>query len=328
MTKRIKPLVFLLVAALLVLMVGLIRFRYQNDQSADTPDIDKTLASDFLVFQNEETDMYGVQDAGGRIVIEPVWPALEFASDETCIAAMEVEGSLVYGMLDLEETIRIPFVYAKITQPAKNLLVAVTAADATKVLYDLSGTPLFSEAWDSCQIEGETLVLTHGQHQYTALLSKDGARMTTVKPQVTVGGFPLRFSFDEEALAKVHDYRIYPKIAELTEQYLNALLSGDLSQIYSYTSSDSYDKLVLTNFLTDSTLSQITVSEVTTDETGAVYEYSCLLSIKYQSGTTQPGEDSTVSASYRIFMKSGADGNLLLTDFANQTEASAPSDPS
>ena len=118
-----------------------------------------------------------MRNENDRVLVDAEWNSLSFAGEQTLLVSRRTGGALRYGMIQINENVRIPFAYSSITPLTGQILAAVTAEDEKTILYNTEGQQLLSQAWDSCVAEDGVLRLMSGTAQYTAEVSGSTIRM-------------------------------------------------------------------------------------------------------------------------------------------------------
>ncbi len=337
MNQRTKLLVGILMLMLLLLLAGLIRVALETTKSAgSSPHADNSAAHTAVtseIFQDPETGLYGVRDTLEHVLVEPRWRQLSFASDTTLIAADRIGGTLLYGMLDLEETILVPFACRTIASFSPSLLQATLQADDTVIFYRTDGSPVFENAWDSCTRKGDVLELQRGRDLYVARITENvptrdlyveqimgnGLTMTELHLKTAVAGCPVAFDIPRSSIAEARSYTVFPQISELMTQYLTAVVTNDYAPVYSLANAESYNAVIREGLFTSKTLNRIAVQSVTADETDTIYRYTCRVTLYYTAETPEPEVAPREAAmNLTVTMQCGTDGTLQLSGCTDQ----------
>ena len=323
MNQRTKLLVGILSVMLLLLLAGLIRFALETTKSAgSSPHADNSAAHTAVtseIFQDPETGLYGVRDTLEHVLVEPRWRQLSFASDTTLIAADRIGGTLLYGMIDLEETILVPFACRTIASFSPSLLQATLQADDTVIFYRTDGSPVFENAWDSCTRKGDMLELQRGRDLYVAQITGTGLTMTELHLKTAVGGCPIVLDIPRSSIAEARSYTVFPQISELLTQYLIAVVTNDYAPVYSLANAESYNAVIREGLFTNKTLNRIAFQSVTADEKDTIYRYTCRVTLYYTADTPEPDAAPREAAmNLAVTMQCGADGSLQLSGCTDQ----------
>lgn len=317
MTRRIRLLMLVLAVVIVALGTGLIKLNLDTTQ--DTGDSKTTQPAGregYYIFQDDDTGLYGVRNENDRVLVDAEWNSLYFAGEQTLLVSRRTGGALRYGMIQINENVRIPFAYSSITPLTGQILAAVTAEDEKTILYNTEGQQLLSQAWDSCVAEDGVLRLMSGTAQYTAEVSGSTIRMTAVTMRTVLAGEPLYFSFDAEDLAGVESYTVLAQLAQLSQQYLKAMLRQDYSDVYSITAADSYSAVIDEHRMQNRYFTSMTLLDTEWDESEPVLRYACTFRFCYRLKT-----DAGVvpqASNLILRMRRDADGLLLLYSVEEQ----------
>ncbi len=320
MTRRIRLLMLVLAVVIVALGTGLIILN--QDTSLDTGDSKSTQPAGregYYIFQDDDTGLYGVRNENDRVLVDAEWNSLSFSGEQTLLVSRRTGGALRYGMIQINENVRIPFAYSSITPLTGQILAAVTAEDEKTILYNTEGQQLLSQAWDSCVAEDGVLRLMSGTAQYTAEVSgstRSTIRMTAVTMRTVLAGEPLYFSFDAEDLAGVESYTVLAQLAQLSHQYLKAMLRQDYSDVYSITAADSYSAVIDERRMQNRYFTSMTLLDTEWDESDPVLRYACTFRFCYRLKTDVGVVPQASNLILR--MRRDADGLLLLYSVEEQ----------
>ena len=122
MTKHMRLVVSVLFIVIIVLAVAITRFYSSTGKSTELsgtqPAIEKILDDDKSgnhIFQND-SGMYGIIDSNERVIVYPEWNELKFTESGLCIASKRIRGKMLFGGIDYEGNISLPFVYSDISR--------------------------------------------------------------------------------------------------------------------------------------------------------------------------------------------------------------------
>lgn len=175
MNKRTKLIVSLLFAVIIILAAAITRFYVSVPDNMQTEvgqaEIVRTVDTDSAgntIFSDGKGG-FGVTDSG-RITALPEWHGLTFASSGICIASKKIGGQLLYGCIDYEGNIIIPFIYSSIekhTLDNMTVYCAESVADGTDVLYNENFIPLMRQPCKSCSFSGNEIIISDDTGIYT-----------------------------------------------------------------------------------------------------------------------------------------------------------------
>ena len=193
MNKNTRLIVSVLFIFIIVLAVAITRFYSGSEKiaynDASQPDVEDVVEYDpetgNCIFRTGD-DLFGIKDANNRVIVSPEWSDLRFTKSGFCIASKHLSNNKdLYGCIDYEGNITIPFVYSDIReekfyiyskdktdpQPSRYLFIAKTNNDNDYVVYDSSFKPCFSQAWKKYKTDGATLDLYTNKGEYSYIVS-------------------------------------------------------------------------------------------------------------------------------------------------------------
>ena len=184
MNKRTKLIVSLLFIVIIILAAAVTRF-YSSvpdevSGGVNQPEVARRLASDSEgndIFE-DSSGLCGVLDSRDRVIVAPDWLELSFAGDNTCIASKRIGGRVLFGCIDFEGNVTVPFVYSSITPHQTSdftFYIAEAAADGQFVVYDGSFTPMFRQSWTGAKFTDGKLILVDKGGIFTYGITKNGA---------------------------------------------------------------------------------------------------------------------------------------------------------
>lgn len=208
MNKRTRLIASLLFAVIIVLAAAIIKFYVSvpdNTQSMENQaEIVRTFESDSYgnVIFSDGNGGFGIANAG-RIVAVPEWHELYFADDKICVASKKIGGKLLYGCIDFEGNIILPFIYNSITNYTVgnfDIYCAESSADGSYVLYNKNFMPLFRQSWDSCSFSDEETILSDKTGIYTYSVSSGEMLFKTASLSGDIMGFPYNLNIYSRVL--------------------------------------------------------------------------------------------------------------------------------
>lgn len=196
MNKHMRLVVSVLFIVIIVLAIAITRFYSGADRNSggggNAPAIEKRLDTDSYgnrIFQ-DTSGLCGIIDTSDRVVVSPEWQELKFTETDLCIASKRIRGKELFGCINYDGNIIVPFVYSsieRIRSAGRTLYFAHTSDKNLTVVYDSDFTPCFSRAWDSCKADGGTLILTSGSGTYSYSVTDKGL----VFKHASIGGSTL-----------------------------------------------------------------------------------------------------------------------------------------
>lgn len=237
MNKHTRLLATLLFAVIIILAVAITRF-YRND-TGDTGvgggsvDVAKLLETDSAgnrIFQ-DSSGSCGLIDSSERLIVAPEWQELKFAGEDRCIAAKRIGGRTLWGCIDYEGDVSVPFIYSSIIRRevgGLELYTAESAEDGTTVLYSSSFIPFSGRAWQSCALRSDELTLSSAVGDYIYCVS--GGEL--LFKRATVSGSVMGKDYTVDIVSRV-------LLSKLTVPMIEKMTAGAGSYIqYAFTGDD------------------------------------------------------------------------------------------
>ena len=233
MNKRTRLIVSLLFIGIIVLAVAITRFYSRTEKSADSSksqnDIVKRLnfdSSGNRAFKNDE-GLVGIFDSSERIIVYPEWKSIKFTNNkDICIASKDIHDKELYGCIDYEGNIVVPFVYSNIdlkSSAERVFYIADTADKKSSVVYNSNFDPCFSRAWDSCEYESGELTVKEGNDSYVYLVKNS----VFIFKKATVNGNVLDLPYTVEVNASGLTVPMIKKINEYIGKYVGFVYERD-----------------------------------------------------------------------------------------------------
>ena len=236
LNKHTKLIISLLFAVLIIFAFAVTRFYFSvPDETGGKGNQDIVATrlnsdSDGNTIFGTGDGHYGLIDSQGRVFVAPEWTELNFAGDDRCIASKNIGGRTVYGCIDYDGNIIVPFVYSKITERRVEQYDFYTAENADSgetVVYDSSFVPCFRRAWEGCTFDGSEMKLTSGKNSYIYTITPEGFPFTGA----SLSGEALSCGYDIDVTSRVLLSKLtVPMLEKMTADvgtYLEYAYTGD-----------------------------------------------------------------------------------------------------
>lgn len=233
MNKHTRLIVSLLFIGIIVLAVAITRFYSRTEKSAVSSGaqtvIEKKLnfdGSGNRAFQNSD-GLVGIIDSSDRVIVSPEWQSIKFTNNkDICIASKRVRGKELFGCIDYEGNIVVPFVYSNIdpVSSAERVLYIAQAADkSSSVVYNSNFDPCFSRAWDSCKYSSGELTVTAGSGSYTYLVRNS----VFIFKNAVIDGTVLDLPYSVNVMTSGLTVPMMEKISEYVGKYIEFAYQRD-----------------------------------------------------------------------------------------------------
>lgn len=315
MNKHTRLIVSLLFIGFIVLAAAITRF-YSNSEKISVSSGSQTVIAKKMAIDGAENRIFqasdgsiGIIDSSERVIVSPEWKSIRFTNGEMCIASKDIHGKELFGCIDYEGNITVPFVYSDISPVSganQMFYIARTSDNKKSVVYDNDFTPCFSRAWDTCEYSAGRLSASSENGDYTYLVKSDGFALSTasVKGSVLDHSYTLTASGYQGLTAPMIE-----KMDSATRKYIEYAYKGNSDVLSDIDKTD--DAVFLTIFpeehnITSKRLTDITSATIKhkTSAEGVSY-YSVIISAttsivyKNQEGKTKRlRDDYTASVEF------------------------------
>ena len=236
MNKHTRLVVSVLFIVIIVLAVAITRFYSNSAKSTDTGDtypvIEEKLDTDNegnRIFRGGP-ELYGVIDLRERVIVSPEWQKLSFAGKNTCIASKRIRGKNLFGCIDYEGNIIVPFVYSSIS-PVKvggqTFYSANTFDKNTIVLYDENFIPCLSGTWTSLNASSNELLLTSDNGSYTFSAGEHGLTFKEARLKGSCMNFPYELKVTSRVLLSKLSVSMLEQMASGVSRYIEYAYTGN-----------------------------------------------------------------------------------------------------
>ena len=221
MDRRMKPLILLLLMALLCLtaeMNGLAQEAFQRSQKDKETQIIPPTATYLYVKEG----FWGVRTGSGRVIMEPKWYLLRMMGEDTLIAKQSPRQGGKFGIVDYSGAVIVPFVYDEINYTGNDLWTATLTEKDHSVyhLYHGDGTLWSDTAWDGCASAGAILSLQSGTNTCFARLGDTSLSVCGWHSEHQVGLHTLTMDLDENQLARCPSPDVLLHLGDTAAKYL------------------------------------------------------------------------------------------------------------
>lgn len=238
MNRHTRLVVSVLFFVIIVFSISLTRSYFDGSRdTADAPvpvEIIRRLDEDSAgnrIFEGSGS-LYGIVDSNNRVVAAPEWDELQFAEGSKCVASKRIGGKLLWGCIDYDGNIVVPFIYSSITRYNSGDFVfyaAKSAADSSIVIYNETLAPCFRNSWERVQVRGSDVQLgiKSAELSYTAGENGLVCKKAVVSGEVLNCGFTVNM-YSRILLSKL-DCTTILSITDAVEKYIEYAYTDDRS---------------------------------------------------------------------------------------------------
>jgi hypothetical protein len=215
-----RLIVSVLFIVIIVLAIAINRFySYTDDISGNgkvQPAIAKKLGTDTAgnrIFL-DSNGHYGILNPNEHLIVSPEWNTITFTDGELCIASKRLKNKNLFGCIDYEGNVKVPFVYENIERlniSDQTLYLAKISGEKKCVIYDADFAPCFSRSWDDCSLDhNNQLVLTSGSAVYKYVVTAN----ELIFKDALIKGTTLDRSYEFEITSRVLLSELSPSAIE------------------------------------------------------------------------------------------------------------------
>lgn len=340
MNKRTRLIASLLFIVLIVFAAAIIRF-YVNvpeDMHNDTgqAEIVRTVDTDNsgnIIFNNGSGGFGIARD--GKITAAPEWLELRFAGSGICIASRKFGGKILYGCIDYEGNIIIPFVYKSIEKKVTDVSTIYCAecdSDGSYVLYDENFMLLLRQSWDSYSIDKSEVIVTDNAGVYNFSISSYGLIFKSATVSGEIMDCPYSFNVYSRVLLSKLTVPMIEKMTAGAEKYLEYAYTFD-NELLSWFESENRrnfipafkddPRIISRNLLG---ISEVHIYSVSSDD--GIPKYDILINadteIIYYD---ESGEKKSLNDNYRLTVKFSGSSESDFHAVSGKFELDSPAYP-
>ncbi len=229
MNKRMKFLFAVLFIVIVVLAVAIARFFSDTGQKTDAGGtqavISRRLEKDSsgnLIFQ-DSSGLYGIADSNDRVIVSPEWKKLTFTESDICIAEKHIGSKDLLGCISYEGNIIVPFIYQSIERNSINGCTFYTAkvySDNSVIIYDSRFSPYLTEAWESCEVTSDGIILKSHKGTYSFYAAQNGLTLNKASLSGTVSSSEYNMEITSKLLLSKLSVPMIETMADNAEKYL------------------------------------------------------------------------------------------------------------
>lgn len=236
MNKRTKLIVSLLFVIIIILAAAITRFyvitpedmQSENNQTEIVTTVD-TDSNGNIIFGNGK-GVFGIADSN-RITAVPEWNEISFAGNGFCIASKKIGGTLLYGCIDYEGNIVLPFIYSSIKKNTVGKSVIYCAEnnfDRSYVLYSEKFVPVLRKSWKAYSFQDNEITVSDEKGVYIFSLNTDELIFKSASVSGEIMDCPYNLNIYSRVLLSKLNCSMIEKMASGAEKYLE----------YAYTEND------------------------------------------------------------------------------------------
>lgn len=172
MNRHSKIIVILLLIVLISLGTAIVMFHisvgkdvYSTEKSSFLPEVTDNLSS-VDVFK-DKNGLFGLKDSVGTIILEPEWAELEPFDTDFFKAKLITRSGSLYGVIDRNGNITVPFVYSEIKKLSENVYAASLNDTEEYLFYNKDFILIFPTSADNYYLMDKELCIVKGNDKFT-----------------------------------------------------------------------------------------------------------------------------------------------------------------
>ncbi len=326
LNRQMKLLILALLTAILILTAAIVSLAMQGKESGTA--IPDTGGSNGAVSLYVENGMWGIRTNSGRPITEPKWSNLRVMNNTMLIAKSAAGSARRYSIIDNKGDTLVPPVYSDFTLLDEQQLWVAALADTEPQqyhLYDTEGQLCSMTAWDSCSVEGDMLLLTHGNDRCTADNSPEGLRFYSHYSEHAVGLRKLAVELNRAALEKLYTPRTANALGDAAANYLSYLfVTPDTPLDNALIGSEDPSSLLVSSRYNGCRLQSAAVRHIILLQTDGLPAYRLQIQVRYAPITAGNDASRTVTTAMLLTVAQNANGDFVYTAFSDmQADLSA-----
>lgn len=227
MNRHTRLLVAFLLAVLVILAAAIVVFHMNvnKETTGDSDSVPLAMNADgseaeSFIFE-DETGLFGLKDENGNVILDAEWAELEGIGNSYFKARLVVRSDALYGVIDNEGDIIVPFVYDAIDKQSDLIYTARLAKDGKYFFYDPQFRLIIPEAADSFSLEG---TLVHMEMDGDEYVWRQGTVFELMEVKLHRFERPVSFTLDidDYSLVNKAGWSEWRDIADILITFLNA----------------------------------------------------------------------------------------------------------
>ena len=282
MDRRMKPLILLLLTALLCLTTEMNALIVQKhaEQSKETTLHNFSLTEPYIYAEN---GLWGIRTGSGREILAPTWHQLLTMGDDVLVAQKSADGK--YGLIHRNGDIIVPFLYDEFcTISGENLWIGTVEEDVgTRYhLYRGDGTRWMNTAWEEYTYEGGILFLKNKDTECSLSLDHASISMQSRRAVHHVGLHQLTMDLDDTQLARLPSSDVLTHLGDAAANYLIYLfVTRNVPPDASLLIGENTSPLTISYLYADCVLKKASVRDIRVLESEGFPQYEIDMDVSY-----------------------------------------------
>lgn len=236
MNRHSRIIVVLLLLILSALCAAIILFRIDIGKDTDNSgnNLSVSVSSEdntAVIVYKDSNGLYGLKDRSDNIILEPEWSELTSIGNSGFRAKLNTRTGTLYGIINRQGDIAVPFVYDDITHISDYLYSARLRDSGQYHFYGNDFSLVTEGAADKFFLEGTSLIIDQGQDTFTY---KQGDKLSLVRAEIPRFKRPVSLSITVEnpKALSVMDCIQWSNFGDDTIAFFDAIRRDDSGLLY------------------------------------------------------------------------------------------------
>lgn len=287
--KYFKAVIIILLIVMIIMSAVLIKVYIDvNKKNAENNNSAKNIITqmeknidEYTIFE-DENGFLGVSDKNERVIIEPYWDDIYILSEDRFIVGREFNDVKKMSIIDNESNILVPFTFETFRSFSSEFVGGFTGNDNDFFLFDKKGELLADNIWTGYKYSDGMMYLNDSEDEYRCKFADDAFQFVYVNFCRSPGNVPFNIILtDPDKIRKIGTDDL-KRIADITEGYLDFLISGNSSSdIADLTSEQYYSALSSNDFFKECNVKKISDCSLDFSEEKSGTSFNVKLVVNY-----------------------------------------------
>lgn len=288
-SKYFKAIIIILLLVLIIMSVVLVKVYIDvNKKNAEKSNSAKNIINqmeknidEYTIFEDEK-GLLGVSDKNERVFIEPYWDDIYILSEDRFIVGREFNNDKKMGIIDNESNILVPFIFKTFKSFSSEFVGGFTGNNNDFFLFDKNGKLLADNIWTGYKYSDGMMYLNDSEDEYRCKFTDGVFQFVYVNFCRTPGNVPFNIVLTDYNKIRKNSMEDLKRIADITEGYLDFLISGsNNSDVADLTSEQYYSALSSNDFFKGCKVKKISDCSIEFLEEKSVASYNVKLIVNY-----------------------------------------------
>ncbi|MGN0621758.1 MAG: WG repeat-containing protein [Porcipelethomonas sp.] len=292
--RWIKWVFILLFVLLFILSAALISFYFDVNKKTDKSYDDKNanILAEFdksessLKTYEDENGRTGVINEDGRVIIDAEWDDIYFLKSDRFIVSDRVNGSVRMGIIDIDENFVSPFVFSSFDSVNSEIIKGYVSEENGYMIFDTSGNSISGTIWDEVTSKDGQVLLSRKNDSFSAVFSGKELSFTSADMVRKADGHLIYVKTSDAGLISSLGNEKLSRIADISSEYLEALIVNNKTKISELTEEQYYSSLAENKIFDNCSVNSITSCEMSAKD-DLSYIFSATIDYDYKTDDTE-----------------------------------------